>query len=67
MACLCLLFGYGGQEYYQQVFDLLGNQGLDALFDNVAVKMGDSQREISEALLLKKRFKKTLCGNRGGA
>jgi len=47
-----------GSRYYQQVFQLMGNQGLDALFDNVAVKMGVSSREVSNTLLFKKRFKK---------
>ncbi|WP_281222020.1 PoNe immunity protein domain-containing protein [Photobacterium sanguinicancri] len=47
-----------GEEYYQQVFDLMANQGLDALFDKIVVKMGDSSREVSDTLLFKKRFKK---------
>ncbi|OZS41469.1 PoNe immunity protein domain-containing protein [Photobacterium sanguinicancri] len=47
-----------GEEYYQQVFDLMANQGLDALFDKIAVEMGDSSRKVSDTLLFKKRFKK---------
>ena len=47
-----------GQKYYQQTLDLMGNQGLDALFDSVAIKMGDTERDISDKLIFKKRFKK---------
>ncbi|MGF1691105.1 PoNe immunity protein domain-containing protein [Photobacterium kagoshimensis] len=47
-----------GPDYYQQVFDLMANQGLDALFDKIAVEMGDSSRKVSDTLLFKKRFKK---------
>jgi hypothetical protein len=47
-----------GQGYYKQVLDLMDNQGLDALFDRVSVKLGDSNREIGTTILFKKRFNK---------
>jgi len=47
-----------GQDYYQQVLTLMGNEGLDALFDTVAVKMGRSERVVAPSLLFKKRFGK---------
>ncbi|MBU2894366.1 DUF1911 domain-containing protein [Colwellia sp. D2M02] len=47
-----------GQSYYQKVLVLLGSQGLDAVFDSIAVKMGDSSREVNNTVLFKKRFNK---------
>ncbi len=47
-----------GRGYYQQVFELIANRGLDALFDCIAVKMGDSPSEVNDSVLFKKRFKK---------
>lgn len=47
-----------GQDYYQKMLDLIANQGLDALFDNIAVKMGDTTREVAQSTLFKKRFGK---------
>tara|TARA_R110002050_G_scaffold11824_2_gene39423 strand:- start:399 stop:1169 length:771 start_codon:yes stop_codon:yes gene_type:complete len=47
-----------GQDYYQKMLNLIANQGQDALFDNIAFKMGDTSREIAESLLFKKRFGK---------
>lgn len=47
-----------GQDYYQQVFELIGNQGIDALWDKIAVEMGDTGREVAESLSFKKRFGK---------
>ncbi|QBG34928.1 PoNe immunity protein domain-containing protein [Litorilituus sediminis] len=47
-----------GQGYYQQVIELIANQGQDGLLDNIAVKMGDTDRDIAENLLFKKRFDK---------
>jgi len=46
------------QDYYQQVFELIANQGLDALFDNIAFTMGDTKRELYSNVLFKKRFSK---------
>ena len=45
-----------GQAYYQQVLDLIANQGRDALFDQIAVQLGDVDREVSDTLLFKRRF-----------
>jgi hypothetical protein len=47
-----------GQDYYQQVIHLLGNQSQDALFDAIAIKMGDTFRNVTENLISKKRFNK---------
>ncbi|WP_432455091.1 MULTISPECIES: PoNe immunity protein domain-containing protein [unclassified Agarivorans] len=47
-----------GQAYYQEVLDLIGNQGRDALFDNIAVRLGDTEREVAESVLFKRRFNK---------
>ncbi|WP_221075573.1 PoNe immunity protein domain-containing protein [Agarivorans aestuarii] len=47
-----------GQAYYQEVLDLIGNQGRDALFDQIAVKLGDTEREVAESVLFKRRFNK---------
>ncbi|WP_220719450.1 PoNe immunity protein domain-containing protein [Agarivorans litoreus] len=47
-----------GQTYYQEVLDLIGNQGRDALFDNIAVRLGDTEREVAESVLFKRRFNK---------
>lgn len=47
-----------GQDYYQKMLNLIANQGLDALFDKIAVAMGDTNREVAESILFKKRFGK---------
>jgi len=47
-----------GQDYYQKMLHLIANQGQDALLDNIAVAMGDTNREIAESILFKKRFGK---------
>jgi len=47
-----------GQEYYQKVFDLIGNQGVDGILDNLAVTMGDANREIAQSSPFIKRFGK---------
>lgn len=47
-----------GQEYYQQVLELIANQGQDGLLDNIAVTMGDTTREVAQSTLFKKRFGK---------
>ncbi|GAA0824224.1 hypothetical protein GCM10009111_34830 [Colwellia asteriadis] len=47
-----------GQDYYQQVLDLIANQGQDGLLDNIAVAMGDKNREVAQSTLFKKRFGK---------
>ena len=47
-----------GQEYYQQVLELIANQGQDGLLDNIAVAMGDTTREVAQSTLFKKRFGK---------
>lgn len=47
-----------GQDYYQQVFELIANQGQDGILDNIAVKMGDTNREVAGSTLFKKRFGK---------
>ncbi|GAA0824380.1 hypothetical protein GCM10009111_35010 [Colwellia asteriadis] len=47
-----------GQDYYQQVLELIANQGQDGLLDNIAVAMGDKNREVAQSTLFKKRFGK---------
>ncbi|WP_024609553.1 PoNe immunity protein domain-containing protein [Pseudoalteromonas sp. TB64] len=47
-----------GQAYYQQVLELIANQGQDGLLDNIAVAMGDTTREVAQSTLFKKRFGK---------
>ncbi|NTS77880.1 DUF1911 domain-containing protein [Catenovulum sp. SM1970] len=47
-----------GQDYYQQVLNLIANQGQDGLLDNLAIAMGDTGREVAENPLFKKRFGK---------
>ncbi|MBB1282704.1 PoNe immunity protein domain-containing protein [Pseudoalteromonas sp. SR41-1] len=47
-----------GDRYYAQALKLIANQGLDVLFDSIALKMGDVKRPISDKLLFKKRFTK---------
>ena len=47
-----------GDSYYTQALELIANQGLDVLFDSIALKMGDVERPISDKLLFKKRFTK---------
>ena len=47
-----------GDSYYAQALKLIANQGLDVLFDSIALKMGDTERAVSNDLLFKKRFKK---------
>jgi len=47
-----------GQDYYQQVFELIENQGVDGILDNVAVTMGDANREIAQSSPFIKRFGK---------
>ena len=47
-----------GDSYYTQALELIANQGLDVLFDSIALKMGDTERTVSNDLLFKKRFKK---------
>jgi len=45
-----------GKDYYQQVFTLIDNQGIDAILDNLAVDMAGTEREIANTPLFKKRF-----------
>jgi len=47
-----------GEVYYKQVLDLIANQGRDALLDDIAVQLGDTERPVSESLLYKTRFNK---------
>ena len=47
-----------GEVYYKQVLDLIANQGQDALLDEIAVQLGDTERPVSESLLYKTRFNK---------
>ncbi|MEG3753804.1 PoNe immunity protein domain-containing protein [Psychromonas arctica] len=47
-----------GEVYYKQVLDLIANQGQDALLDEIAVQLGDTERSVSESLLYKTRFNK---------
>ena len=47
-----------GKEYYLNMLALIANQGLDLLFDSIAVEMGDVERQVSKELLFKKRFSK---------
>ncbi|GAA0824384.1 hypothetical protein GCM10009111_35020 [Colwellia asteriadis] len=47
-----------GQDYYQQVLELIANQGQDGLLDNIAVAMGDKGRAVAKSALFKKRFGK---------
>ncbi|TMN99114.1 PoNe immunity protein domain-containing protein, partial [Pseudoalteromonas sp. S558] len=47
-----------GKEYYLNMLSLIANQGLDSLFDSIAVEMGDVERQVSKELLFKKRFSK---------
>ena len=47
-----------GKEYYLNMLSLIANQGLDSLFDSIAVEIGDVEREVSKKLLFKKRFSK---------
>ena len=47
-----------GEVYYKQVLDLIANQGQDALLDEIAVQLGDTDRPVSESLLYKTRFNK---------
>ena len=47
-----------GEVYYKQVLDLIANQGQDALLDEIAVQLGDTERPISDKLLYKTRFNK---------
>lgn len=49
-----------GQAYYLKVLELIANQGQDALLDNIAVAMGDTDRDIADTTLFKKRFGKLL-------
>ncbi|QBG34923.1 PoNe immunity protein domain-containing protein [Litorilituus sediminis] len=49
-----------GQAYYLKVLELIANQGQDALLDNIAVAMGDTDRDIADTTLFKKRFSKLL-------
>jgi len=47
-----------GDVYYKQVLDLIANQGQDALLDEIAVQLGDTERPVSDSLLYKTRFNK---------
>jgi len=47
-----------GEVYYKQVLDLIANQGQDALLDEIAVQLGDTERPVSDSLLYKTRFNK---------
>ena len=47
-----------GKEYYLNMLSLIANQGIDSLFDSIAVEIGDVEREVSKKLLFKKRFSK---------
>ncbi|AXR00025.1 PoNe immunity protein domain-containing protein [Pseudoalteromonas piscicida] len=47
-----------GKDYYLQLLELIGNQGQDALFDKIAIALGDTDREIAADTLFKKRFDK---------
>ncbi|GAA0824249.1 hypothetical protein GCM10009111_34900 [Colwellia asteriadis] len=47
-----------GQDYYQQVLELIANQGQDGLLDNLAIAMGDTTREVATTTVFKKRFDK---------
>ncbi len=47
-----------GPDYYQQMFVLIANQGQDGILDSIAVKMGDTAREVAQSTLFKKRFGK---------
>ena len=44
------------KEYFSKLFYLVDNQGLDALFDRIAVKLGDSDRPVSEKVLHAKPY-----------
>ena len=47
-----------GDDYLKQTLDLIANQGQDALLDEIAVQLGDTDRPVSESLLYKTRFNK---------
>lgn len=44
------------KEYLSKLFYLVGNQGLDAIFDRIAVKLGDSNRPVAEKVLHEKSY-----------
>lgn len=46
------------KAYYLKVLSLIGNPGQDALFDQIAIALGDADREIAADTLFKKRFDK---------
>lgn len=46
------------EDYIKQLLVLIANQGVDALYDNISVKLGDTEREVSSEILCKKRFSK---------
>ncbi|MBH0043521.1 PoNe immunity protein domain-containing protein [Pseudoalteromonas sp. SWXJZ10B] len=47
-----------GEDYYLKTLELIANQGQDALLDNLAIAMGDSERQAATKPLFKKRFGK---------
>ena len=48
------------KEYFQQLFTLVDNKGLDVLFDRIAVKLGDTDRAIADKTLYPKPYAKLL-------
>ena len=44
------------QEYFEKLFLLVDNQGLDAVFDKIAVKLGDVDRAVSGKVLHAKPY-----------
>ncbi len=44
------------KEYLSKLFYLVDNQGLDALFDRIAVALGDSDRPVAEKVLHSKPY-----------
>lgn len=58
---LAFAVGVGAsKEYLQQLFSLVDNKGLDAIFDRVAVKLGDTERPIANKVLYPKPYESLL-------
>ena len=45
-----------GETHIKRVLELIGNAGKDALLDRLAVKLGDHDRSVAQALIFPKQY-----------